>query len=505
MISKLLRKNTPLLSILLYALANIIELIKTNPMKFPNPFRFLPSTFCVKAFLFLNLKINLMKNLKSFLLFIFIGIAQQAYTQNSSFWISFQKEPMGYARTCYNNCLYEVEDISKFKVSEEIPNFVIGYLNLSEFHDWYHARHSLLKYQSIVEKYQIDTLQFTYNNLKQTKLYVLVYLKNGYKHVVIDSDFDSSFLGEEVYKCKFKAMRNWENDENENEDDDDDDNDNEYIFTELKIPVDSFQYTTIKTVPVTILMNETRRPEEKLGNNDSLQIYITEHFIYKSYFMDNTDTVYLTMYPQYFDLLYSNYWLSLGCYCPSCYYSRSSHFGFGKQFKVKNHNYLLEDFDPFNKKAKFTRLADDTIETKPGEFLIPLPGLDSINRYTLVYFTGSWCGNPCKLATSSLLDFHQQYPNIDIISVNQESDTLKYLKHIEKLKIPWKLIYDNMSRNEGIGGSKYFTTYNIQGVPWLFLISPKQRILRIEGSGTGCRDLINEIKEKGCEAFDIYD
>ena len=435
-----------------------------------------------------------MQKLNPILLLILICVTLQGYTQSSSFWVPLQKQPRETPYTLLSNRIYEIEDISGFKIPEGIDNFVIGYLKLSEFHDRYYERHlneaNLLRYQSIVEKHQIDTIQFAYNNLKYTKLHVLLYMQNGVKHLIIDTDFDHSFLNEQVHRgSKFKEII-------------EDPEDRDFVFTELKLPMDSFQIPILKVIPVNILMNETRYPEDKIGNNDSLQVYITQSFEYQGYFIVDTDTVFLNMDPQYFDLFYYNR-LHLYYYCKS-YQTKYALLRLGQQLKLKNRIYLFEEFDPINKRVKLTRLADDIFEeTKPGNFLIPLPGLDSLNGYTLVFFTGSWCG-PCKPVLDSLLIFYKQYPQINIISVNQESDTMKFIKHVEDYKIPWKIIYDKTGTG-GIGGSHYLTTYNLQSVPHLFFINPKRRILRMESGRTNCINLLKEIKEKGCETFEIFE
>jgi len=81
---------------------------------------------------------------------------------------------------------------------------------------------------------------------------------------------------------------------------------------------------------------------------------------------------------------------------------------------------------------------------------------------------------------------------------------MKFIKHIKDYKIPWKIIYDKKG-TRGFGDSHYFTTYNLQGVPHLFFINPKRRILRMGFGRTDCINLIKEIKEKDCKAFEIFD
>ena len=98
-----------------------------------------------------------MKNLKSFLLFIFIGIALQGYSQ-TSFWVQLQKQQQQPSYAFSNNLIYEIEDISEFKLPEGVHDVVIGYLKLSEFHDLYNERHlskaHLSKYKTLIKKYQ---------------------------------------------------------------------------------------------------------------------------------------------------------------------------------------------------------------------------------------------------------------------------------------------------------------------------------------------------------------
>ena len=229
-----------------------------------------------------------MKKLTYTLLFIVICTVQHLHAQTEPMHIVFQKQEKPQYSSIY---FLEVKDVSQFKIPKGIENFVIGYQHISFYHHLYNNRltdeATLAKYYAIVEEENIDTLQFTYNNLKKTVLHTLFYMQDGIKHCILDTDFDHSFLNEEVFR--------FEQDETTGN--------YPHFFTNLKVPVDSLSYSTTKLIPVGI-KNSTN---SSTGNDiiaDSLQVDIFPNFSYQSHFIDDGDTILMYFSMQDFDLFY---------------------------------------------------------------------------------------------------------------------------------------------------------------------------------------------------------
>ena len=421
------------------------------------------------------------------ILFVTTCIIREGYAQTQSMHIVFQKQEKPQYSSTY---FLEEKDVSKFKVPEGIKDFAIGYQNISYYHHLYNNRHlseaNLLKYQSIVEEYNIDTLQFIHNSLKNTILHVLFYMQNGVKHCILDTDFDNSFVNEQLFKFeKNEITDNYP-----------------HFFTNLKIPIDSLSHSTTKLIPVGIKSSTS----SVTGDNviaDSLQVDIFPNFSYQGHLIDDSDTILMDFPILNFDQFYLKQKIDIFCRDKSFDYF--DYFKLGETIHFKNRKYLFEDLDIYTKTLIVKRLEDDSIGINRGNYFATMPELDSFHSYTLVFFTGSWC-KPCKFVLDSLLVFHQQYPEITIISVNQEPDTLAFIKHVETYKIPWKVIYDKTYTSQyGVGNSLYHATYRLVGVPYLFLINPERRVLRMGHNTVSCIKILEDIQEKGIKAFEIED
>ncbi|MCL2434542.1 MAG: thioredoxin family protein [Lentimicrobiaceae bacterium] len=384
--------------------------------------------------------------------------------------------------------LYEDKDVSQYKIPEGIEDFVIGYLSISYPHSLYNNRHRneerLLEYQNRVKKDDIDTMQFAYNKLHKTWLNVLIYMQNGIKHCILDTDFDDSFVNEQVFTFNT-------NDSISN---------NNRFFTNLSIPVDPIENSIAKQVPIGIANNIG---SSCTGDNviaDSLQIKIYVNISYQGFFIDDVDTIWVDLYAQNFDQLYTKTGIGILGWCSNKAMNFYAPIILGQTFQIRNHKYVFEDFDIYNKTLELKRLEDDEIGTNRGNYFADTPELSSLSDYTLVFFTGSWC-RPCKPVLDSLLVFHQQHPEITIISVNQERDSAAFIKYINDYNIPWKAICDKINEGKYL----YSSTYYIHSVPQLLLINPKRRVLDRRSGTDPCVELIKEIKEKGCKAFEIKD
>ncbi len=90
-------------------------------------------------------------------------------------------------------------------------------------------------------------------------------------------------------------------------------------------------------------------------------------------------------------------------------------------------------------------------------------------KYVIVDFWATWCG-PCMKEMPTLVKIAGQYPEdkLVVISVSQDSDTLKYTKVREGLPANWKYIY----------GDKYINKiYGVTAIPVFYLIDPEGKII----------------------------
>jgi len=421
-----------------------------------------------------------MNKLTSILLII-VCFTAQCFAQKQI--VSLQKQEP--AKQIYSTFLWEEKEVSQYKVPEGIEDFVIGYLSISYPHFLYNNRHRneerLIRYQNRIEEDNIDTMQFVYNKLYKTWLSVLIYMQNGIKYCIVDTDFDDSFVNEEVFS--FNMNDSLLNDIR--------------FFTNLNIPVDSIENSTTKRIPIGIENDESSYTGTDIIA-DSLQVIIYVNISCQGFFIDDADTIWIDLHAQNFDQLYLKSRM-LG-WCSNKMINLYVPIVLGDTFQIRNHKYVFEDFDIYNKTLELKRLEDDSIGTHRGNYFAKTPRLDSLSGYSLVFFTGSWC-RPCKPVLDSLLAFHQQHPEITIINVNQERDTAAFINYINDNNIPWKIIYDKIHNRKSL----YFSTYYISSVPQLFLINPKRRVLESRMSMVPCVEFIEEIKQKGCEVFEIKD
>jgi thiol-disulfide isomerase/thioredoxin len=327
-------------------------------------------------------------------------------------------------------------------------------------------------------------------------------MQNGIKNLVLDTNFDNSFINEQVYQFDF----------NENKED----AESAFVYADLQLPVDSFQYAITKTIPVKILMNDIDSVD-KIGDNDSLQVYISPNFFYQGYFMNNVDTVFVNLKTQNFDLFYNKLMIA-GTYFHKEGMNNPKHFDFysKKPIQIRNRKYQFEDCDVINKTLILSRLEDDSIGTNRGNYLAQMPELDSLYGYTLLFFTGSWC-KPCKILLDSLLLFNKWHPETHIISVNNERDSAQFITYLNKYQIPWKIIlemepkienpflalkefYNKDSKTDPISYSDF---YDVNAFPTLFLINSQRKILYVAEDHIQGIALLKKIDKEGYENLEI--
>lgn len=91
-------------------------------------------------------------------------------------------------------------------------------------------------------------------------------------------------------------------------------------------------------------------------------------------------------------------------------------------------------------------------------------------KYVLINFWASWCG-PCVAELPSIKEISEQYSNdsLEIISVNIDNDSSKFIKASEQNKMNWINIYRDFSLGTKFGG--------LAMIPTLFLIDKSGTII----------------------------
>ena len=88
---------------------------------------------------------------------------------------------------------------------------------------------------------------------------------------------------------------------------------------------------------------------------------------------------------------------------------------------------------------------------------------DLKNKYVLINFWASWCG-PCVAELPAIKEISERYSkdSLEIISVNIDRDSAKFLKIVKQYKMDWINVYRDFSLGTKFGG--------LVMIPVLFLI-----------------------------------
>ena len=92
-------------------------------------------------------------------------------------------------------------------------------------------------------------------------------------------------------------------------------------------------------------------------------------------------------------------------------------------------------------------------------------------KYVLLTFWATWC-RPCVEELPLLVSLRKEFPSakLEIISVNQDSDSTTFVRGINKYHLNWTHVFGNKT----VGND-----YGISGIPEVFLIDPTGKILYI--------------------------
>lgn len=114
--------------------------------------------------------------------------------------------------------------------------------------------------------------------------------------------------------------------------------------------------------------------------------------------------------------------------------------------------------------------------------------------YTLLDFWGSWC-NPCIALVPHLVEIHEHYPNLNIISIANERDKTtmpKLKKLISEHKMDWTHACEILNDSTNMASK-----YAVSSFPTTFIIDPLGNVVF---RGTGSNDTA-KLKKKLAEIF----
>ena len=114
--------------------------------------------------------------------------------------------------------------------------------------------------------------------------------------------------------------------------------------------------------------------------------------------------------------------------------------------------------------------------------------------YTLLDFWGSWC-NPCIALVPHLVEIHQQYPDLNIISIANERDKTtmpKLKKLISEHNMNWTHACEILNDSTNMASK-----YAVSSFPTTFIIDPSGNVVF---RGTGSNDTA-KLKKKLAEIF----
>ena len=97
---------------------------------------------------------------------------------------------------------------------------------------------------------------------------------------------------------------------------------------------------------------------------------------------------------------------------------------------------------------------------------------DFRGEYLLLDFAATGCG-PCWQGYPDMIDIVKEYPNLKVMTYNQDFAKAGWQKQAERLNIniKWPVLW------EGEDKAEVFSKYGIDGWPYFFLISPEGKVV----------------------------
>jgi len=390
-----------------------------------------------------------------------------------------------------NSWAQKVDNCAGFQYPVDANSCYTGYFRLKVFfvevienrNQSDSARKKFEEFMSIVP---VDTMQFVGKKLLCPNIYFCIWIDNNIKNIVFDTDCDSSFKNEKVFSYDLRKGLYAGFDRNI-----------EYGVSNIYLPYDSMDIRIQKRVPIRIALNSSavmsggRLPELE---NDSFSVYICPDQYMKGRLESAYDTVDLYAEVECFDQYYSEKNLLI-----KHVYSLNNEIKTGIGLEIEGRIYEIEKYDYLTRKLTIKYQGQIPVGELPGDFFAITPGLENFNnKYTLVYFTASWCG-PCKKSTPLLKEFHKNNPQYEFYSVISEQSRDAFDKYVHNNAIEWSVIFDDMQLKE----SRYSEYYFVDYIPTLFLINPDRIILAKKVGPPDIEQLLKDLKEHGPEYLEI--
>jgi thiol-disulfide isomerase/thioredoxin len=114
---------------------------------------------------------------------------------------------------------------------------------------------------------------------------------------------------------------------------------------------------------------------------------------------------------------------------------------------------------------------------------------DLKGKYILVDFWASWCG-PCRAENPNVLKAYQQYKdkNFTVIGISLDDDGNKWKKAVTEDGMPWLQLSDLKGSSNEV--ARY---YNINAIPFSFLLDPQGRIIARGLRGTELQQQLSSL------------
>ena len=178
---------------------------------------------------------------------------------------------------------------------------------------------------------------------------------------------------------------------------------------------------------------------------------------------------------------------------------------FFRNLSLEEKSNALQAYGPWLKSTQtaqhFIQAVEAEKNTQPGKPFADIKGVDKDGKelslsdfigkgnYVLVDMWASWCG-PCKGEIPNLAKLHQRYHNkgLTVVGVFTWDKPENLTKAMKEEKISWSQIIDT--------DRTAMEKYGIDGIPFIFLLSPDGTILERDLRGEGMIATVDEYMKR---------